>query len=401
MAQTVTTSPPVRGALLDANRATLAVLAAAAAQALLGVLAFVLDLGNGAGDALLLLPLPLLALATAVLVWRGMVVARWAQLVVEILFFISLELHVVPGAAGVCQVLSLLAGIAAVYLLAARVEVGTPEAVTAETVPGPPPVATGTPVLEVDGVTKIFGGLRAVDAITFSINEGEIVAMIGPNGAGKTTAFNCVTGLYPLSGGDVRFYGQSVAGIGPHRIARLGITRTFQNIRLFSYMTAVDNVMVGEHCRMRAKVWDAVFRSGIARHEESAVERRALAILRDLGLERYADVYARNLPYGLQRRLEIARALASRPRLLLLDEPAAGLNPQEKVELMGLISQLRDRGITIFLIEHDMRLVMRISDRIVVLDHGEKIAEGKPEEVRNNPRVVEAYLGTGAAGAAT
>ncbi len=251
-------------------------------------------------------------------------------------------------------------------------------------------------LLEVDRIVKRFGGLLAVNDVSFDVDRGEIVSMIGPNGAGKTTAFNCITGLYPLSGGDVRFDGVSLLGMPPHRITRLGISRTFQNIRLFSYMTAVDNVMVGEHCRMRAKVWDDLLHTRKERNEERAVEARALATLRRLGLERYADVYARNLPYGLQRRLEIARALASSPTLLLLDEPAAGLNPQEKVELMGVISRLRDDGLTIFLIEHDMRVVMGISNRIVVLDYGEKIAEGTPKEVRENPRVIDAYLGSGA-----
>jgi len=251
-------------------------------------------------------------------------------------------------------------------------------------------------LLEVDNIVKRFGGLFAVNDVSFEVERGQIVSMIGPNGAGKTTAFNCITGLYPLSGGDVRFDGVSLLGMAPHRITRLGISRTFQNIRLFSYMTAVDNVMVGEHCRMKAKVWDDLLHTRKERSEERAVEARAMATLRRLGLERYADVYARNLPYGLQRRLEIARALASSPTLLLLDEPAAGLNPQEKVELMGVISRLRDDGLTIFLIEHDMRVVMGISNRIVVLDYGEKIAEGTPKEVRENPRVIDAYLGSGA-----
>ena len=256
------------------------------------------------------------------------------------------------------------------------------------------------PVLKVQNLGMNFGGLRALDDLDLDVCEDEIVALIGPNGAGKTTFFNCITGIYPPTDGDVFIFAQGrdgperINGIKPNRVTEKGLARTFQNIRLFPNMTVLENVMIGRHCRMHSGVLGAILKGRSTVREEKKAVEDSYAILEKIGLAQFVDEFAKNLPYGAQRLLEIARAMATEPFLLLLDEPAAGMNPNETQELDELIKKIRDEeGISILLIEHDMKLVMSLSDRIFVVDYGKKIAQGTPEEIRNNPVVIKAYLG--------
>jgi branched-chain amino acid transport system ATP-binding protein len=253
-------------------------------------------------------------------------------------------------------------------------------------------------LLVASDIRKVFGGLVAVNDIDFAIPEGAIVSLIGPNGAGKTTFFNMLTGVYTPTAGRIVFDGVNVSGKPPHAITKLGIGRTFQNIRLFQHMTALENVLVGMHSRLKGGIVQSILSTPKVRREERGAHERARELLRFSGLRGRDNHLARNLPYGDQRRLEVARALATEPKLLLLDEPTAGMNPQETAAFTGFVAKLREeQGLTVLLIEHDMKVVMGVSDRVTVLDYGEKIAEGAPQEIQRNERVIEAYLGRGAA----